>query len=155
MFDALTPADIPEVMRIERLPGYDAWIGCWTAQAHAEELASADARYFGWRDGGRLAGFSILQRFHEPTVRLRRIAVAEPGHGIGTPLLRAVVDWVFATSPAEAVDLHVRQQNARARHVYAREGFVVGGGDDLGSEGMILSRTAWAALPRRIGDRSP
>ena len=25
----LSPADIPQVMRIERLPGYDAFVGRW------------------------------------------------------------------------------------------------------------------------------
>jgi RimJ/RimL family protein N-acetyltransferase len=149
MLDALTPADIAEVMRIERLPGYSAFIGAWTAEAHADEMASPDARYLGWRAGRGLAGFAIFQRFTQPVVRLRRIAVEGPGGGTGTHLLRGAVDWLFETNPARAIDLHVRAENQRARHVYSREGFVVGGGDDRGEEGMVLTREAWTALPRR------
>ena len=149
MLDALTPDDIAEVMRIERLPGYDAFIGAWSAEGHADEIASPDARYLGWRAGQGLAGFAIFQRFTQPVVRLRRIAVADPGGGTGTHLLRGAVDWLFAANPAEAIDLHVRPENLRARHVYGREGFVAGGADDLGGEGMILTREAWVARPRR------
>jgi GNAT superfamily N-acetyltransferase len=145
MLDARRPDDIAEVMRIERLPGYDAFIGAWTAEGHAEEMASPDARYLGWRVEGGLAGFAIFQRFTQPVVRLRRIAVAKPGGGTGSRLLRAAVGWLFAANPADAVDLHVRTANLRARHVYGREGFVVGGGDDLGGEGMILTRRVWMA----------
>jgi RimJ/RimL family protein N-acetyltransferase len=75
--------------------------------------------------------------------------VAEPGGGVGSALFRAVVDWVFETSDAVAVDLHVRPHNARAIRVYQREGFTPGGREDLLGEGLILSREAWAALPRR------
>lgn len=149
MPDPLHPADIAEVMRIERLKGYDAFIHSWAAEVHAAEMASLDARYFGRRTDCGLAGFAILQKFHEPTVRLRRIAVDAPGDGQGTALLRDVVDWLFTSTNAVAVDLHVRTNNHRARHVYAREGFVEGGHDDLQGEGMILTREAWAALPRR------
>ena len=146
---SLSEEDLAEVMRIERLPGYDAFIHSWTAEIHATELTSADARYFGYRAGAALAGFAILQKFREPTVRLRRIAVDSPGAGAGTALLRDVVDWLFETSDAQALDLRVRPGNRRARHVYGREGFIQGGGDDLLGEGMILTRPEWAALSRR------
>lgn len=119
----LTPADIPEVVRLERLPGYDAFIGRFEAEEHAAQFASPEARYFGLRDGARLAGFVILQEFTAPTILLRRIAVAEPGGGRGTALLRQVMDWVFQETPAEALKLDVALGNARAKHVYEREGF--------------------------------
>lgn len=145
----LTEADIPEIMRIERGPGYESLVGRWSAEEHAAELKSPAARYFTWREGGRTAGFVMLQEFTDPVVLLRRIAVAAPGAGTGTRLLRAVVDWVFETSPAEAIDLHVRPENARAKTVYHREGFVPNGDGDELHEVLILAREAWAALPRR------
>ena len=64
-------------------------------------------------------------------------------------MLREVVDWLFTVNDTSALDLHVGIDNSRARHVYAREGFVEGGRDDLQGEGMILSREAWTTLPRR------
>lgn len=151
MLTPLEDADIPQIMRIERLPGYDAFVGRWSAEEHAAERASPAARYFAWREDGRVTGFVILQKFTDPMVRLRRIAVADPGSGTGTRLLRAVIDWLFETSPATAVDLHVRPENARARTVYLREGFVSGGEGEPEHEAMILTRQAWAALPRRAG----
>jgi RimJ/RimL family protein N-acetyltransferase len=110
-------------MRIERLEGYDDLVGRFTDEEHRAQFASPDARYLGWREGADLAGFTILQEFHAPTIYLRRIAVAEPGHGAGSALLDAVLDWIFAETPAEAVRLHVRSGNARARRVYERAGF--------------------------------
>lgn len=146
---SLSEEDLAEVMRIERLPGYDDFIHSWTAEIHAAEMASPDTRYFGRRAEVGLAGFAILQKFREPTVRLRRIAVDAPGRGQGTALLRNVIDWLFTHCDAQAADLHIRPDNSRARHVYAREGFVEGGGEDLQGEGLILRREAWTTLPRR------
>jgi ribosomal protein S18 acetylase RimI-like enzyme len=149
MLTVAAAADIAEIMRIERLPGYDAFVGRWTAEEHAAELASPAARYFTWREDQRVAGFAILQKYTEPQVQLRRIAVDDPGAGAGTRLLRAVIDSLFETSPAEAVDLQVRPENGRARKVYLREGFVSLGAGDPEHEQMLLTREVWAALPRR------
>ena len=139
----LTAADIAEVMRIERLPGYGHFVHGWTEEAHAAELASPDARYFGARQGDGLAGFVILQHVRQPVIRLRRIAVAEPDRGTGTRLLRAVTDWVFETTPAEAMVLGVALGNARGRHVYERERWVVEG-EDHEHFNMRVTRELWA-----------
>jgi RimJ/RimL family protein N-acetyltransferase len=141
----LTPADIPEVMRIERLPGYDAVVGRFTAEEHADQFASPDACYFGLRDGGRLAGFVIMQEIHAPTVLLRRIAVSEPERGTGTRLVRGVMDWTFQTTSARALKLDVHVENARAKHVYEREGFAQYDEDDL-HYFMRIPRERWMAL---------
>lgn len=147
--DPLTPADIPEVMRLERLPGYDAFIGRWEADEHAREMASPDARYFGVRDGGGLAGFAILQEFRKPQVRLRRIAVDAPGRGLGAAMLREIMDWTFETTAAEAFWLDVHVENGRAQHVYAREGFVPDGAFDEVHQRMVVPRARWTELRRR------
>lgn len=144
MLAPLSPGDIPELLQIERLPGYDAFIGQWTPEEHAAEMVSPAARYLGWREDGALTGFVIFQKFDQPTVRLRRIAVARPGGGLGTTLLRAAVDWAFVQTQADAVDLHVRVGNDRARTVYLREGFIPGGHSEDGEE-MIVSRAQWTA----------
>ena len=140
---ALTTADIAEVMRIERLPGYDALVGAFTADEHAAELASPDAIYLGFREGAGLAGFVILQAFREPVVLLRRIAVAQTGRGTGTTLFGAAVDGIFANTAAEGVKLHVRTGNDRARHIYMREGFSIFASDQIGDQ-LSVTRQAWA-----------
>lgn len=145
LLSPLSPADIPEVMRLERLPGYDAFIGRFEADEHAQQFASPDARYFGLRNGDRLAGFVILQEFNAPTILLRRIAVAEPGGGRGTALLRAIMNWVFESTAAEALKLDVALGNPRARHVYEREGFEQYDVDDV-HYFMRIPRERWVAL---------
>lgn len=141
---ALSPADIAEVMRIERLPGYDAFVGQFTQAEHAAELASPDAAYLGFREGEGLSGFVILQEFRRPVVLLRRIAVGQTGGGVGTALFRAAVDWIFASTGAEGVKLHVRPGNDRARHIYLREGFSIFATDETGDQ-LSVTRQAWAA----------
>lgn len=141
----LTPDDIPEVMRIERLPGYDAFIGRFEADEHAAQFGSPEARYFGLRNGDRLDGFVILQEFTAPTILLRRIAVAEPEGGRGTALLRQIMDWVFQETPAEALKLGVALGNARAKHVYEREGFHTEGVDEA-HHLMRITKARWAEL---------
>lgn len=145
----LTPADIAEVMRIERLPGYDAYVGRWEAGEHATELASPDARYFGLRTDGGLSGFVILQKLHEPSVRLRRIAVDGAGRGLGAVIIREVMDWVFDTTEARALHLDVHVDNTRAHRAYVREGFVEQGLADPIHRLMEISRAEWATLRGR------
>lgn len=145
----LEPADIPEVMRIERLPGYDAFVGRWDVDEHTAEMASPDARYFGLRDGDGLKGFVILQKVCEPSVRLRRIAVDGVERGLGTGILREIIDWVFETTPASALHLDVHVDNARAHHVYVREGLAELGRTDAVHRLMEIPRGRWAELRGR------
>ena len=139
---SLSEEDLAEVMRIERLPGYDAFIGQFGEDEHAAEFASPDARYLGYRRDGGLVGFVIIQEFTAEVVLLRRIAVGQTGEGAGSALFRAAVDWIFANTPAQAVKLHVRPENHRARHIYLREGFRRHG-DDPASEYLSVSRAHW------------
>jgi RimJ/RimL family protein N-acetyltransferase len=142
----LTPDDIAEVMRIERLPGYDAFIGRFDADEHEAKMASPDVRYFGERRDNGLRGFLILQRLREPNVLLRRIAVEQPGSGAGARLLRDVMDWVFEHTAAQALELDVALGNARARRVYEREGFAEFRPPDEVHHFLKIPRARWAAL---------
>jgi len=148
MLVPLDARDVAEVMRIERLPGYEGRVGTWPAEEHEAERTSPDARYLGLRDGERLAGFVIYQKVREPAIRLRRIAVSETDKGTGTRILRAALDWAFETFPAETITLGVARQNDRARHIYLREGFVDDGEDEVHFN-MVLTRQAWAERRRR------
>lgn len=150
MLTPMTESALPDLMRLERMPGYEAFVGRWERDVHLAEMASPDARYFTWRPDGAVEGFTILQHFRQPIVRLRRIAVAAPNSGTGAALLRSVMDWVFTNTDALGLDLQVRNDNLRAKAVYHREGFVLEGeGDDASHQRMIISRDAWSALPRR------
>ena len=147
MLVPLNADDVAEVMRIERLPGYEGFVGTWPAEEHEADCTSPDARYLGLRDGDGLAGFVIFQKVREPAIRLRRIAVGATDKGTGTRILRAALDWVFQTFPAEAITLGVARINDRARHIYLREGFVDDGEDEVHFN-MVLTRRAWAERRR-------
>ena len=157
-----TAADIPAIMAVERIPGYDAYINLWTAEQHAAALAGPDHAYL-IADGpdGAPAGFAILSDQRDPhgNICLKRIAIAEPGQGLGAPFLRAVTAWIFANTPAHRLWLYVVATNDRARHVYRAQGFAEEGTlreARLNADGsrtalvlMSLLRAEWSAPPPR------
>ena len=120
-----TPADIPFVMAVERIPGHDSFINQQSEAEHAAQLASPAFAYFIGEAGGAPAGFAILSELDDRRGNhcLKRIAVAEPGRGLGTPLFNAATDWAFRNTDVHRFWLNALATNARARHVYAREGF--------------------------------
>ncbi|HEY9216510.1 MAG TPA: GNAT family protein [Phenylobacterium sp.] len=157
-----TPADIDEIMRLERLDGNERLVGRFERAEHEAEFAAAGTRYLAWRgEGGALLGFAILQRFDNPhkNVNLRRIVVAEPGAGLGRAFLPALVDWFFEQTDHNRLDLNVYVHNERAWRAYLREGFVEEGVQrdiGIGWDGrfhdmklMSMLRRDWLALPRR------
>ena len=63
------PEDIPAIMAIERLPGYDALVGRWEADKHRAEMADPANLYFALREAGALAGFAIVLGLDDPNRR--------------------------------------------------------------------------------------
>ena len=122
-----TPADIPFVMAVERIPGHDAYINLWTAEQHAAALAGPGHAYLiASGPEGEPAGFAILSDLRDPhgNICLKRIAMAAPGEGLGAPFLRDVTAWAFDNTAAHRFWLYVVATNNRARHVYRAQGFV-------------------------------
>ena len=122
-----TSADIAFIMATERVPGYDKLVGRFDEGVHRANLADDNWLYFiGLDDAGAPQGFAILQDRNKPGGNefLRRIAVINAGGGFGKPFLAALIDWVFTETQAQRFYLHVRNQNHRARHVYASLGFM-------------------------------
>ena len=124
------PGDIPAIRRIEADPRYAGLVGHWSEAQHLEEMALPSSRYFVLRDAaGEVAGFVLLQRIdHEHRkAHLRRIAVREPGGGIGSILLEAVLDEIYAKTDLNRIDLDVYVGNDRARRAYEKAGFQLEG----------------------------
>jgi RimJ/RimL family protein N-acetyltransferase len=73
--------------------------------------------------GARL-GFAILRglRSSARSVELVRIALAEPGRGVGRDVLRRVVDLCFGEVGANRLWLDVFDDNERARRAYRPRG---------------------------------
>lgn len=124
-----TPADIPAITAIERLPGFDSLVGRWSAEEHAAEMAKPSALYFIMREEGEPAGFVIIQRLGEghDKAYLRRIAVATLGKGTGTRLINGVLDWLYMETDVNRIDLDVYIENERAKRCYEKAGFQVEG----------------------------
>ncbi len=68
-------------------------------------------------------------------MELQRIAVAEPGRGLGSEVLRAVMDKVFGEFGAHRLWLDTYLDNTRAQHVYRSAGF--------SQEGVIRECKKW------------
>ena len=127
--DLVGPEEVPALMAIERLPGYDQLVGRWEEAKHRAELANPGTLYFALRDGTRLAGFAIILDLDEPNRRahLKRIAVADPGRGAGAILLRGLIDALFTETGINRLDLDVFVENDRARRAYEKAGFTAEG----------------------------
>jgi RimJ/RimL family protein N-acetyltransferase len=122
--------DIAAIRRIESDPRYEGLVGRWSEEQHREEMASPASRYFVLRDqAGEVAGFALLQGFGGPDAKLhlKRIAVREPGQGLGSILLEALLDHLYATTDTNRIDLDVFLGNDRARRTYEKAGFQVEG----------------------------
>jgi len=154
---AAIKSDIPAIMLVERTDGYAHLVGRWDAGQHATEMENPSSRYLLARQGTAVTGFAILQGVGSTNqcIRLRRIAVQDAGRGIGSRLLRSVLEVCFDDLAAHRVELLVFEENARAHRVYLKTGFVEEGlirdlhRDDDGSfrsmRMMSLLRPEWAA----------
>ena len=129
-FGTAAPADIPTIRGIEADPRYEGLVGRWSEPQHREEMARDSSRYFVLRDGsGDVAAFALLRGFGDSDrkLHLKRIAAREPGQGLGSRLLEALLDHLYATTDVNRIDLDVFLGNDRARRAYEKSGFRVEG----------------------------
>ena len=129
-FGPAGPDDIDAIRRIESDPRFEGLVGRWNEGQHREEMARASSRYFALRDeAGEVAGFALLQGFGDSDCKLhlKRIVVREPGGGLGSQLLEALLDHLYATTDTNRIDLDVFLGNDRARRAYEKAGFQVEG----------------------------
>jgi RimJ/RimL family protein N-acetyltransferase len=120
-----TEADIPYVMATERTPGYEAFIGQWDHEQHAQALADGRHAYFLGRRAGTPVGFVMVRDYaakHRVTY-IKRVAVSEAGQGIGRELVAGVVDTIFDQTDAYRVWLNTLTINEPAKRAYLAIGF--------------------------------
>ena len=117
--------DLPFIMATERMEGYDDFVGRWDEARHLAALDDAHHAYFLARDGATPLGFAIVRDWAsaERVTCVKRIAVANPGSGLGRQLLREVVDRIFRDTDAHRVWLGVFPENERALRAYEAVGF--------------------------------
>lgn len=125
---AITRADasaVPFIMATERTAGYEQFVGRWDEARHRAALADERHAYFIARSQETPVGFAILRDWGsaERVTLIKRIAVSNPGHGIGRALLNAVVDTAFNETDVWRLWLGVFPDNIRAQKSYAAAGF--------------------------------
>lgn len=117
----MTPADLDEVLGIERV----SYPEPWPREVFARELSGEDGSValVARAADGRVAGY-IVYRFGVGEVELHNVAVHPEARsqGVGRALVERLVADARARS-AERVLLEVRVGNAPARALYTRLGF--------------------------------
>jgi RimJ/RimL family protein N-acetyltransferase len=118
--------DIAFVMSVEGLPGYADLVGEWSHGQHESKLMDSDYVYLLALSDGKPIGFAIFKGFEDVmgNLCLHRIAVAKTGAGVGTLFIAELLDWAFAIPVVDRLWLDVLPDNAVARRVYGKLGFV-------------------------------
>jgi RimJ/RimL family protein N-acetyltransferase len=125
-FRSATVGDIAQICRLETLPQFRTFVGCWPPDQHLKNLADPDAGYLVAEDEqGNIAAFAILRGLlsEHRAVELKRFVVGLPNQGTGKRFLAAIADWAFGECGAHRLFLDVFVNNDRARHVYESFGF--------------------------------
>lgn len=159
MIRLATPADLDAIMAIERMPGYEQFVGRSSADFHARAIEDPDLRYLvGLGEDGGIGGFGILRDLTnaQGNTCLKRFAVGAPGRGFGKRLLAEIIDWVFDNTRTHRFWLDHIITNDRARHVYEqcgfrregvfREAYVMPDGARIDLAVMSILRPEWLAL---------
>jgi RimJ/RimL family protein N-acetyltransferase len=123
-----TLADLVFVLETERDPDNARFILPWTREQHLGALADPDVAHRIIEHGspGDRVGFVLLLGLTSlhGSLEFRRIVVTAKGRGLGRAAVRAVKQFAFVGHQAHRLWLDVKEFNARARHLYASEGFV-------------------------------
>ena len=120
------PHDLAAIMRIERRPGFDAFVGRSEEPDHRAMLADPGFAYrIGLAPEGSAIAFAILSGLGDPSgnLYLKRIAAACPGEGIGTAFLARILVEAFESLGAWRFHLDCFAHNRRAEAAYAKLGF--------------------------------
>jgi diamine N-acetyltransferase len=151
-------ADIAAIMAIERRPGFESLISRSSIGEHEGMLASPEYAHFVGLDArDAVVAFAILRDLEDRygNLYLKRIAVFEPGAGVGSAFMTALANWAFRETAAHRFWLSTFDDNARAQRLYEKLGFTRDGvlrEAYLGPDGrrrdltlMALLRPEWLA----------
>ncbi len=107
-----------------------SYIGQWSIEQHTDSLSNEDIAHFIIENAqGDRVGYVILTGLKDPhkAVCMKRIANRIKDRGYGKATMKQLLNWVFESTDAHRVWLHVKDYNQRARHVYESAGFVTEG----------------------------
>ena len=117
--------DLPFILGLEQKFRELRLLGGNDLATHRRQLANPDCSYWIVQTDAGPAGFVIFRDIHskDRNVELQRIAIAEPGRGLGTQVMRAAMDKAFREFGAHRLWLDTYSDNTRAQHVYRSAGF--------------------------------
>lgn len=124
-----TAADIPYILQVERMPGYEKLVGRWDAGQHEEALTDPAYRTFIAMDGEIPLGFVLVKGWDaaDHVTLIKRVVVEKPGQGAGHRMVSAVLAEIFSQTSAYRVWIGCFPSNLRARRAYEKAGFTVEG----------------------------
>ncbi len=154
-----TAADIPAIMRLERLPGYEKLVGRWDESQHQEAFRDPAYRYFLAEEADAVLGFVLVKGWNsaDHVTLIKRVAVEGPGRGLGHRMVSAALAEIFSQTQAHRVWIGCFPSNLRARHAYEKAGFVAEGiargsayfyGDHHDELILAILRPEWEARHR-------
>ena len=117
--------ELPLFAACEREPAVARFIHAYDLERHRREFADPAVRYLAIvnRDDAAL-GFILLRLEAAARVEFRRIVVARRGAGIGSTAVAALPGWCRAQYGTSELWLDVFADNAHARQLYRRSGWV-------------------------------
>lgn len=124
------PDDAASIVQIEHSPSLCEYIGQWSRAEHLAAMADPDARYFILSsDASEVEGYAILRGLlsEHRSLELKRIALRNPGKGMGRHFLRTILRKAFQEFSAHKLWLDVFETNHRAQHLYRSLGFQTDG----------------------------
>lgn len=120
------PDDLPFLLETERRFAEFGFVHSDDVCTHVEQMDDPDYAYYIVEDREKPAGYVIVRGLTSSncSLELKRIVIAEPGHGLGSQVLRAIAAKAFTEFRAHRLWLDVFEDNHRARRVYRSVGFV-------------------------------
>ena len=121
-----TEADLDFVIAAEQSAENRPFVVAWSRKQHREAFDDQNLSHLVIENmGGERVGYIILAGLTDANdcIEFRRIVVTEKNRGYGKQALQAVKNLAFDELKAHRLWLDVKEQNARARHVYEAEGF--------------------------------
>lgn len=121
-----TVGDIERILRLEKATDTAEWLTPTGRDWHEAALADPDQEHLLLLQDGNLVGYAVLAGITDPgDIELRRMVIdpAFRGRGLGHRFMRYIVDYVQKTYECRGMWMDMKCHNARARKLYASEGF--------------------------------
>ncbi len=118
--------DLAFILTLEQRCAGLGFLGTDDEELHAERMDCPDTAYLVIMHGGQPSGFAILCGLTSVnrSIEVKRVAVSQPGQGIGREALRQIMSKSFVDLAAHRLWLDVYTDNERARRTYRALGFV-------------------------------